>query len=87
MVRPGEKFKQKPAKRKGGGESLQMEATAEAFDQIHDDGDGEGSSSAGKAFGGAGCVTQRLKRVSSVDGALSTPLVLKTPRDASHLVK
>lgn len=93
IVRPGEKFKQKQrASRRGSTDTVDI-STMESMPGDGDDTNRESGTSANTSsgvlnrFGAKACVAAKMDRKANVDGEVSTPLTLKTPRECAHLVK
>ena len=85
--RPGEKFKTTVKKRKGGGVSIEDVNAAATAASIPDEPPAEAAADPGMPVGAAACVRGKLRLFNSGEADASNPLVLRTPREASHLVR
>lgn len=89
IARPGEKFKQKQrTSRRGSTDTVDI-STMESMPDGDDTNRELANTSSGVLgrFGAKACVTAKMDRKANVDGEVSTPLTLKTPRECAHLVK
>lgn len=87
ILRPGEQFKAKKSTRRGGATTGALEPVAE---DVGPTGAEEVSASADTAssskIGASACVQVKLNNCGNRSVEIAHPLVLRTPKDARHLV-
>ena len=91
LLRPGEQFKAKKVARRGNGngamDTVAVEESATATTTGADGADSAADAMKKAArVGAAACVEVKLHRRGNASPETSQPLVLRTPREAKHLV-